>query len=437
MTLERTVPRSALPEPLFRSGQGTGRLAPPATPALKVAYLVSQYPKVSHSFIRREIFALERRGWQVFRLSIRGWNGQLVDSADISERGKTVFVLKGGAPALMSALLRQIARAPRRFFTTLMLTMRMMRGSDRPFIWHLIYLAEACWISARLREKGISHIHAHFGTNPAEVAMLVGALTGIGFSVTIHGPEEFDRARAIHLGEIIRRASFVAAISSFGRSQLYRTVDQRYWDKIRVVHCGIDAEFSALDGVTPSQTGRLVCVGRLCEQKGQLLLICAAAALAEEGYDFKLVLVGDGEDRGAIEAAIARYNLGNRVEITGWADAERVRREILAARALVLPSFAEGLPVVLIEAMILGRPVLSTYIAGIPELVIDGETGWLFPAGSQDDLLAAMRVCLDAPRDLLRTMGEAARARALKRHRIDEQVGELARLFETAMRGAR
>jgi glycosyltransferase involved in cell wall biosynthesis len=137
-----------------------------------------------------------------------------------------------------------------------------------------------------------------------------------------------------------------------------------------------------------------------------------------------------------IEALIARHHLGNRVEITGWADAARVRREILAARALVLPSFAEGLPVVLIEAMSLGRPVLSTYVAGIPELVIDGETGWLFPAGSQEDLLAAMRACLDAPVDMLKAMGAKARARALKRHDIDEQVGELAHLFETVMRDA-
>jgi colanic acid/amylovoran biosynthesis glycosyltransferase len=353
----------------------------------------------------------------------------------MAERTKTNFVLKEGAPGLVSALLRQMARAPGRFFAALALALRMMRGSDRPFVWHLIYLAEACWIAQRLTQKGIIHIHAHFGTNPAEVAMLAATLNGLSFSVTIHGPEEFDRARAIHLDEIIRRATFVAAISSFGRSQLYRAVEQSHWDKIKVVHCGIDAQFSALDGVTPSQTNRLVCVGRLCEQKGQLLLIRAAAALAAEGRAFKLVLVGDGEDRRAIETLIAAHHLDGHVEITGWADAEQVRREILAARALVLPSFAEGLPIVLIEAMILGRPVLSTYVAGIPELVLPGRTGWLFPAGSEEDLLTAMRACLDAPMDVLQTMGEAARARALARHRIDEQVSGLAALFESSLRG--
>ena len=232
-----------------------------------------------------------------------------------------------------------MARAPSRFASALALAIRMMRGSDRPFIWHLIYLAEACWIAPRLERDGITHIHAHFGTNPAEVAMLAAALMGIGYSVTIHGPEEFDRAQGLNLGEKIRRASFVVAISSYCRSQLYRIVEQNHWGKIKVVHCGIDAAFAALDAVHPSQAERLVCVGRLCEQKGQLLLIEAAASLAREGRAFKLVLVGDGEDRGEIERLIVEHGLENHVEITGWASADRVRSEILAARALILPSF--------------------------------------------------------------------------------------------------
>lgn len=427
LLLERTA--LSMPARLGRPGPaimaGSGR---------KLAYLVSQYPKVSHSFIRREIQALERRGWQISRLSIRGWDETLVDPDDLAERNKTTFVLRHGAPALAMALLRQFARAPGRFLAALRLALRMMRGSDRPFVWHLIYLAEACWIAPRLAAQGIAHIHAHFGTNPAEVAMLAAALSGAQYSVTIHGPEEFDRARAIHLDEKIRRAAFVVAISSFCRSQLYRLVEQRHWRKINVVHCGIDSAFSVLDRVEPMEVPQLVCVGRLCEQKGQLLLVEAAASLAREGRKFQLILVGDGDDRGAIEALIAENNLQEHVHITGWASAERVRDEILAARALVLPSFAEGLPIVLIEAMILGRPVLSTYVAGIPELVIDGESGWLFPAGSEYELIAAMRACLDTPADVLRSMGMAARARALERHGIDGPADSLAALFESALR---
>ena len=434
MTLERTYPSSLWTRLLhpFRSSAEPDSLVP-RRPGRKLAYLTSQYPKVSHSFIRREILALERRGWQIARLSIRGWDAVLVDPADLSELEKTTFVLRGKAPALAVAVLSQMARAPRRFLSALALTLRMTRSSDRPALWHLAYLAEACWIAPRLARQGVSHLHAHFGTNPAEVAMLVGQLEDISYSVTIHGPEEFDRAPSIHLGEKIRRASFVVAISSYCRSQLYRTVEQRHWHKIKVVHCGIDTAFSALDAVAPSEAPRFVCVGRLCGEKGQLLLVRAAAVLAKEGREFSLVLAGDGELRPAIEKLIDEQDLAGHVELIGWASTDRVKAEILAARALVLPSFAEGLPIVLMEAMILGRPVLSTYVAGIPELVIDRRTGWLFPAGSQEELVSAMRACLETPGDILKTMGDLARKRALERHGIEEQADTLTTLFDSAI----
>jgi colanic acid/amylovoran biosynthesis glycosyltransferase len=399
----------------------------------KLAYLINQYPKVSHSFIRREILALERRGWAIFRLSIRGWDAELVDPEDISEAGKTTFVLKGGALPLMTAVIGQVVRSPRRFFIALVLAVRMMRWSDRPFIWHLIYLAEACWIATQMRRSEITHMHAHFGTNPAEVAMLVSELADITFSFTVHGPEEFDKARSIHLAEKIKRAAFVVAVCSFGRSQIFRILDQSDWHKVKVVHCGVDREFADIDTVVPSETKRLVCVGRLSEQKGQLLLVEAVATLAKEGREFELVLVGDGEHRNAIERLVAENSLARYVKVTGWASASRVKDEILNARALILPSFAEGLPIVLMEAMILGRPVLSTYIAGIPELVIDGKAGWLFPAGSREDLLDAMRACLDTPKEVLKAMGEFARARALRRHDIDGQIEMLSVLFESVL----
>jgi glycosyltransferase involved in cell wall biosynthesis len=434
MTLERTYPPSLWARLLSPFRSNLRRTSSPSRQSgRKLAYLVSQYPKVSHSFIRREILALERRGWHVTRLSVRGWDAELVDPADLSELEKTVFVLKGGAAALAAAVISQLARAPLRFLSALGLALRMTRSSDRPFLWHLIYLAEACWIAPRLERQGINHLHAHFGTNPAEVAMLTGQLAGIGYSLTIHGPEEFDRAPSIHLGEKIRRADFVVAISSYCRSQLYRNVEQNHWSKIKVVHCGIDSAFSALDTVTPSQAPRLVCVGRLCGEKGQLLLVQAAAILAQEGRKFTLVLVGDGELRPEIERLMDKYGLADHIEMIGWASADRVKQEILKSRALVLPSFAEGLPVVLMEAMCLGRPVLTTYIAGIPELVIDGKTGWLFPAGSEEELVRAMRACLETPIDILQTMGDLARARALARHGIEEQADILTGLLETAI----
>lgn len=403
----------------------------------RVAYVVSEYPKVSHSFIRREILALERCGWHILRVAMRGWDTVLVDPADIVERGKTLFVLKDGPWPLAAAALSALVTAPGRFLAALCLAVQMMHRSDRPFVWHLIYLAEACWMLPHLKRQQIDHLHAHFGTNPAEVAMLASVLIGGTYSLTVHGPEEFDRAPSIHLREKIRRAELVVAISSFGRSQLFRLADQESWDKIQVVHCGIDRAFTRESEGDPSKAGRLVCVGRLCEQKGQLLLVKAAALLAAEGQEFELVLVGDGEHRPLIEELIARLGLTSYVRITGWATAEQVRDEILAARALVLPSFAEGLPVVLMEAMALGRPVLTTYVAGIPELVIDGQTGWLFPAGSVEDMVAAMRTCLQTPDEELERMGRAARTRAIKRHDIDGQAAKLSDLLASVSGGPR
>src|SRR5262249_17334015 len=161
----------------------------------------------------------------------------------------------------------------------------------------------------------------------------------------------------------------------------------------------------------------------------QRLLVDAAHRLATRGVKFQLVLAGDGELRKDIETQIAQYNLQGSVRITGWLDSEQVRNEILASRALVLPSVAEGLPVVIMEAMALRRPVLSTYVAGIPELVRPGENGWLVPCGDVDALAETMLACLDAPTDMLERIGEAAHKRVLARHDVDLESAKLAKLF--------
>jgi colanic acid/amylovoran biosynthesis glycosyltransferase len=400
---------------------------------MKIAYLVNQYPKVSHSFIRREIAALERQGFEIERFALRGWGDALVDAQDLDERARTRYVLQGGAPKLALAVLRQFGAAPIRFLQAFALALRMGRRAARPWPVHLAYLAEACRIAAWLRRSGARHLHAHFGTNPAEVAMLAGALGGPPYSFTVHGPEEFDQPEFLHLAEKIRRAAFVVAISSYGRSQLYRWIGQRDWPKVQVVHCGIEPAFHAGAAAAPPGAPRLVCVGRLCEQKGQLLLVSAVGRLVRKGRPVELVLAGDGEMRAELESLIDQDGLRSCVRITGWIDSAAVRAEILAARALVLPSFAEGLPVVIMEAMALRRPVLSTYVAGIPELVRHGVDGWLFAAGDVDALVAALEDLLATPAATLEAMGEAARARVLKRHAIEVEAAKLACLLRASL----
>src|SRR5262249_42760024 len=156
------------------------------------------------------------------------------------------------------------------------------RRAERPLLVHLVYVMEACRIEPWLRAADIQHVHAHFGTNSAEVAMLVHTLGGPNWSFTVHGPEEFDKAFSIALAEKVRACAFVVAISSYGRSQLYRLINHQDWSKVQVVHCGIDSAFSAVPVSPMPAAPRLICVGRLCEQKGQLLLIEAAQRLSTQ-----------------------------------------------------------------------------------------------------------------------------------------------------------
>jgi colanic acid/amylovoran biosynthesis glycosyltransferase len=403
---------------------------------IRIAYLVNQYPKVSHSFIRREILALESLGFEVQRIALRGWDDELADPGDREERRRTRYVLRAGMFALLLNVISTFIKAPVRFLTAFGLALRMAWHAERPLPYHLAYLAEACRVAAWLRESGAVHLHAHFGTNSAEVAMLAYALGAPAYSFTVHGPEEFDAPRCLGIAEKVRRSAFVVAISAYGRSQLYRWVEPAHWPKISVVHCGLEASFHEVAPAPLPEAPRVVCVGRLCEQKGQRLLVEAAARLAAKGIALEIVLAGDGELRAELETFIKKNHLERHVRITGWLSSAQVREEILAARALVLPSLAEGLPVVLMEAMALRRPVLTTYVAGIPELVKPGENGWLVPSGDVEELAAALQDVLLRPAAELRAMGEAARRRALERHSIDTEAAKLAALFTTVAREA-
>jgi colanic acid/amylovoran biosynthesis glycosyltransferase len=396
---------------------------------MNIAYLVNQYPKISHSFIRREILALERQGYKVQRLAMRGWKDELRDEEDVRERAVTRYVLQDGAVAMAMDVVSMAVKRPVRFAKALALACKIGLRADRPLPLHLIYLAEACRIVPWMAAHGARHLHAHFGTNSTEVAMLASMLGGPAYSFTVHGPEEFDKPELLWLGEKIRRSAFVVAVSSFGRSQLFRWAAYADWAKVQVVHCGIDPGFHAVAPRPSPAAPRLVCVGRLCEQKGQMLLVRAVQAVVAKGIPIHLVLAGDGEMRGEIEALIAASNLGSHISITGWINGDQVREEMLSARAMVLPSFAEGLPVVVMEAMALRRPVLTTYIAGIPELVRHGETGWLFPAGDVEALAAALEACLAATPAQLEAMGEAGHQRVLARHAVDTEAAKLAQLM--------
>ncbi len=399
---------------------------------MKVAYLINQYPKTSHTFVRREIEALEKCGVGVSRFTLRRTSDPIVTPADAAEADRTTVILAGGALGLLYALVKMAVRRPGRFVAALRLTLRISRRSERGLLINLVYLAEACVLHTLVNAERATHVHAHFGTNSAAVAMLCRTLGGPPYSFTIHGPEEFDKPHILHLTEKIERARAVFAVSNFGRSQVYRHCGHSHWSKVHVVHCGVDASFLSAPPSPPPAEPRLVSVGRLSEQKGQLLLIEALGELHRRGRDFHLTLVGDGELRGEVERAIDRHELKGKVTLVGWADEAAVRTHMLASRALVLPSFAEGLPVVIMEALALGRPVLSTYVAGIPELVEPGKCGWLVPAGSVPDLVNALESVLAATPPELAAMGDEGRVRVRAGHdseKIGAQIANILKRF--------
>lgn len=393
---------------------------------MKVAYLTTAYPAVSHTFIRRELLELERQLGSVERFSIRQTPHAVVDPEDQEEDRKTFRILSQSLGRWALAVLRQGVARPLPALRALRKCVTLAKQGHRGWMRHAAYYAEALLLVDEMSRRGVHHLHVHFGTNPAAVAQIARALGGPPYSFTVHGPDEFDAPLGFGLGDKLKDASFVAAISHYCAAQLRRWAPREHWNKIRVVRCGVSEDFFAKARPVDPASRTLVCVGRLTAQKGQLLLLEALADVVARGIDAELVLVGDGEMRPEVEEFIREHDLSARVRITGWADAARVQAELLAARALVLPSFAEGLPVVIMEAFALGRPVLSTYVAGIPELVRDGENGWLVPAGSREALADALAKVMLASPEELDAMGARGRDAVRQFHSVRREAAKLA-----------
>jgi glycosyltransferase involved in cell wall biosynthesis len=401
---------------------------------MKVAYLTNQYPHVRHTFIRREVAAVEQHGIAVERFSIRASAEALVDPADRAERERTRVLLDAGPAGLLGSLLAVLASRPLRWLRAFRLACRLGRRSDRGVLRHWAYLAEACALVRRLRRDGVGHVHAHFATNSAAVALLAKALGGPDYSLTVHGSEEWDDPVGLSLKEKYEGAAFVAAVSEYGRGQVLRWCSHPHWPKVHVVRCGVDALFLAEGPQAVPDAPRLVAVGALVEEKGQLLLLQALKRLLGAGRAFEAVLAGDGPLRPVLEEEARRLGLQGRVRITGWLSNEAVKKQLLEARALVLPSLAENLPVVVMEALALGRPVVCSRLAGIPELVEPDVCGWLVPPGSVDALADALARVLDAPAERLTQMGKVGAARVAAWHDSEKEAVKLAALFAAADR---
>ncbi len=325
--------------------------------SISIAYLFNWYPQPSLTALRREITAVEDLGLSPHRFTIRPFTGQLVDENDLAERRKTRALLDAGVPRFLASIVKVAVSRPRAFARALATAVKVGRVDERGLARTLVYFAESCLFLGWMDELGVDHVHTHYGTNGATVAMLCRLMGGPTYSFTMHGPEEFDSPRGNSLGEKIRHARFVVAICEFTRSQLYRWADYHDWSRIHVIHVGVSPLFLEHGPAPIPSAPRLVNIGRIVEQKGQVILVEAAARLRDRGVDFELVIVGDGPMRTEIERLIGQHKLERRVRITGYLSNQGVRDELLAARALILPSFAEGLPAVFFESLALGRPV--------------------------------------------------------------------------------
>jgi colanic acid/amylovoran biosynthesis glycosyltransferase len=401
-----------------------------------LAYLTSVYARSSDTFVRAEVLALRERGHRVHTFSIREPSPDQVVSDEVrAERATTTDLLPTHKWSILMASLVCLITSPARSLSALVLAWRTARPGLRGRLLGIVYWSEAAFLAKRMKALGVQHLHNHLGESSATVAMLASAHSGIPFSVAIHGPYIFRAPEAWTLGTKIERASFTTCITEFTRSQCMIYAPHAAWTKLVTVRCGPDARFLAGDIPPYPKAKRLVWVGRVCEEKGVPLLIDAALALAEAGEDFELVLLGDGPLRETLEGRVRAAGHSDRVIFKGWASSDEVKAAIVASRAMVLPSFAEGLPVVIMEALALGRPVISTFIAGIPELVESGADGWIVPAGSVDALIAAMRAALALEDAELLRLGQEGRRRVRERHLLGDQIDILESSIAASVNG--
>jgi len=401
---------------------------------MKIAYLTNQYPSPSHSFIRREIRALESAGISVERFSTRHPRAALVDRADLQEQALT-HVLFSAEPQTVRGLMTGVTSCrPATLAVATKLARSLGRRSHSGTLRHLGYLLQACALRAACRELECTHVHAHFGSNPAAVALLCHALGGPPFSFTVHGPDELENPPAYHLAEKMRAARFVVAITEHCRRALTDLAPELS-DRIHVVRCGLDPSWLELEPTPPPRAPRIVAVGRLVQRKRHEDLIRAVHQLSSEGQPAELRIIGDGERFEALQGLIAELGVSNRVQLLGWQSEAQVLAAIRESRVLALPSTAEGLPSVLFEAFALGRPVVASRVAGIPELVEHGRSGWLMRPGSVSDLNAALREALRAsPSELLR-MGRIGRERVRACHDLRTSARRLAELMSADTAG--
>ncbi|MGX0902386.1 glycosyltransferase involved in cell wall biosynthesis [Roseovarius sp. MBR-79] len=399
--------------------------------SLRIAYLTGEYPRATDTFIQREVAGLRALGLTVETCSVRRTGAEHHTGPEQrAEAARTFHVLEATLSLRLIPALLAAWRRPGRWFAALRLAWRTSPGGLRALAYQMVYLAEATALAHHLRARGVTHIHNHIAKSSGTVAMLASEMSGIPYSFTLHGPDIFYEPHHWRLDEKIARARFVACISHFARSQAMVFSDPAHWDKLHIVHCGVDP--ALYDGARGGGPAHLVFVGRLAAVKGVPVLLEAMQGLIADHPGLRLTLVGDGPERAALEARAEV--LRGHVDFVGYKSQDEVAALLREATALVLPSFAEGLPVVLMEALAARVPVVATRIAGVAELVEDGVSGRLVAPGDVRALRAALAEVL-GDGTLRAGMGAAGRARVVAEFDSAREAAWLAQLLNGYSRG--
>jgi glycosyltransferase involved in cell wall biosynthesis len=404
-------------------------LRTPNVAHLKVAYLTGHYPKPSHTFIQREIAALRGLGCDILCASIRRPDASdLTGPEEVEAYAETFYVLSAlrNPARIVVDNAHLLFTRPKQWLKTLVLASRSGRPGAKGMLWQAFYFLEAVTLARWILDRKAVHIHNHFGDSSANVAMLTSSLSGIPFSFTLHGPSEFFAPEAWRLDEKIARASLVICITHFARSQAMIFSDPEHWNKLKIIHCGVTPErYCSAEASCDGEGYNLLFVGRLTPLKGLRVLFSAFERVRATNPEITLSVIGDGPDRTWADAEAER--IGG-IKLLGFQSQAEVAAALSRAHALVLPSFAEGLPVVLMEALAAGRPVIATRIAGIAELVEDKVCGLLTNPGDDVALEAAMRALINNPVGA-RRMGDVGRARVRQEFNSRTEASRLLRLF--------
>ena len=394
----------------------------------RLAYLTGEYPRASDTFIQREVAALRALGHEVMTCSIRRTGAEhLVGPEQRAEHSRTFNVLQAAKNPLRLILAHlRLLRRPDRYVASIWLAIRTAPPGIRASLYQLLYFLEAGVLATTLNREGVDHLHNHIAKASCTVAMLASRLSGIPFSFTIHGPDIFFEPHYWRIDVKSHEAAFVSCISHFCRSQLMSFASVQDWSKLHIIHCGVDPSRYA---TPPEHTGKQVLfVGRLGAVKGVLIALQAVAKLRHTHPDIHLTLIGDGPDRHDLETQAKALGIEAQTSFLGYRSQSEVAKALSSTDVFVLPSFAEGVPVVLMEAMAAQVPVLTTRIAGVPELVEDGTSGLLVSPGDPEAFAAALDDLLKQPA-LRRAMGAEGRKKVVADFDIVTEAAKLSALF--------